>query len=359
MVTFYPGPSQLYPEIDGYLSDAFREGILSVNHRSESFMNLLRSTLDEMKNKLDIPPAYEIYFTSSATECWEIVAQSLVSRRSFHLYNGAFGQKWHEYTRLLKPEANGISFGMNDAPHLPGSVSDYEILCLTHSETSNGTVLSEESLAGLRQHFDGLIALDATSSMAGMSLPWLLGDVWFASAQKCFGMPSGLGILIVSPAAIRHAEKIAERSHYNSLLFIRDNFLKYQTPYTPNTLGIYLMGRVMKQVEPIAVVSKIISDRALGLYRFLEKEGYELLVDNESVRSNTVLAVKYATGQLAELKARLKLHEITIGNGYGEWKENTFRIANFPAISAQHIEKLKTVLAMKQDDFFEEKTNNQ
>ncbi len=79
-LSFYPGPSQLYPEVEGYLQDAYRSGILSMNHRSPAFMDMLSGILAAMHEKLAVPTDYEIYFTSSATECWEIVSQSLVEK---------------------------------------------------------------------------------------------------------------------------------------------------------------------------------------------------------------------------------------------------------------------------------------
>lgn len=343
MTTFYPGPSKLYPEIQGYLLEAYQTGILSANHRSGQFMRMLESTLAELKNKLGIPTDYEIYFTSSATECWEIVAQSFVKDKSLHLFNGAFGEKWLDYARLLKPNSVGEVFGIDELPNL-GTSGDAEVLCLTHNETSNGTAIPDEALRVLRSGFEGLIALDATSSMAGVELPWKQGDIWFASAQKCFGLPSGLGILVVSPQAIERALEIGERSHYNSLLFIRDNFIKFQTHYTPNILGIYLLGRVAEQVQPIELVSKTIKERALSWYSFLEENGFEALCTNPETRSDTVIAVNCNLGKLADLKARLLARGITIGNGYGKWKESSFRIANFPAIEASEIELLKEIL---------------
>lgn len=343
MTTFYPGPSKLYPEIQGYLLEAYQTGILSANHRSGQFMRMLESTLAELKNKLGIPTEYEIYFTSSATECWEIVAQSFIKNKSLHLFNGAFGEKWFDYARLLKSDSVGEVFGIDELPNL-GTSGDAEVLCLTHNETSNGTAIPDEALRVLRSGFKGLIALDATSSMAGVELSWEQGDIWFASAQKCFGLPSGLGILVVSPQAIERALEIGERSHYNSLLFIRDNFIKFQTHYTPNILGIYLLGRVAEQVQPIELVSKIIKERALAWYSFLEENGFEALCTNPETRSDTVVAVNCNPGKLADLKARLLARGITIGNGYGKWKESSFRIANFPAIEASEIELLKEIL---------------
>ena len=331
--TFYPGPSQLYPQVEGYLQDAYRSGILSMNHRSSAFMDLLARTLADMHSKLNIPADYEIYFTSSATECWEIVSQSLVQKSSLHAFNGAFGQKWLEYSGRLHP-VFGHSFGPEESINFEQSehFENAEILCLTHNETSNGTMISADILQKIRQQFKGLIAVDATSSMAGVAFPWVAGDVWLASVQKCFGLPPGLGVLVASPRAIARAEEIGERNHYNSLLFIRDNFLKNQTPYTPNIPGIYLLGRVMEEVPSIEAVDRQITKRATDFYKFLNENSYQILIENQEVRSPTVLAVQAGENFIKNIKAKARKEGILLGNGYGAWKNSTFRIANFPAI---------------------------
>ena len=123
-----------------------------------------------------------------------------------------------------------------------------------------------------------------------------------------------------------------------------DNFNKFQTPYTSNTLSIYLLGEVLKQVDAISDISDRIHQRAGAWYDFLLKNGYDLLVENESVRSKTVVAVQGTPSKIAEIKAIAKEAGIVLGNGYGDWKDNCFRLANFPAIADAEIHLLKQFL---------------
>jgi phosphoserine aminotransferase len=344
-LTFYPGPSQLYPQVKEYLLDAYQSGILSMNHRSTAFMDMLGHTLASLYEKLNIPPDYEIYFTTSATECWEIISQSLVEKSSLHVYNGAFGEKWTEYAQRLHP-AFAQEFDLNSLPDAEASehFAESDVLCLTHNETSNGTGLSYQSLKQIRTNYHGLIALDATSSMGGVFLPWETGDVWFASVQKCFGLPPGLGVLVVSPQAVQKALSLGRRNHYNSLLFLRDNFLKKQTPYTPNTLAIYLLGRVMQGVPPIEMVDDQIVKRAEELYDFLHDNAFEVLVDNLAIRSPTVIAVRGEEAVITSLREKALANGLVLGKGYGTWKNTTLRIANFPAITDTDVNRLKEFL---------------
>ncbi len=360
MTSFYPGPSKLYPQIEGYLQDAFKTGILSMNHRSTVFMDLMKETIELMKQKLNIPQNYGIYFTSSATENWEIVAQSLTQNHSEHHYNGAFGKKWFSYTSKIVPQTSASLFQIehtldydlfqlekneNRAEFNKKRLAEAEIICLVQNETSNGTQIGDETLQQMRRHSNALIALDVTSSLGGIDLNWALGDVWLASVQKCLGLPSGMGILICSEKAIARAEQIGDRSRYNSLLFIHDNFQKYQTHYTPNILNIYLLMRVMQQVSNIEVINQQTKKRAEDWYDFIEKKtDWNPLIKNHGVRSDTVLAIEGSVEKIEQIKTLATENNLVLGNGYGEWRHNTFRIANFPAIEMSEIEKLKNVL---------------
>lgn len=333
MITFYPGPSKVYPQVADYAIAAVREGIVSLNHRSAGFMDIVKETVRLLHEKLAIPADYHIAFVSSATECWEIVAQSLTAETSLHPYNGAFGKKWAEYAYRIKP---------------PTNVSQADVLCIVQNETSNGTQVSMETMSQFRRDFSALVAVDAVSSMAGISFDWSLADVWFASVQKCFGLPAGLAVFIYSPAALKRAEEIGENNHYNSLLFIHENFAKFQTPYTPNGFGIYLLMRVLQQVSPIADVNVITKARATTWYSFFENEladtPLHVLIKDPAVRSDTVIAIESSEAECKAIKAAAQRAGITLGNGYGDWRNTTFRIANFPAISEAEIDTLKEFL---------------
>jgi phosphoserine aminotransferase len=346
-MTFYPGPSKVYPQVGQYLQDAFAEGILSVNHRSPECMQITRQAIEGLHQKLNIPADYHIYFISSATEAWEIIAQSLTRKKSVHYYNGAFGKKWAEYAQRLVLSIEEISFGINDLPVIDKNKTYNDVICITQNETSNGTQIRD--LSPFRTAFpEAIIAVDVTSSLGGIELDYLQADVWFASVQKCLGLPAGMGLMICSPQAIERAEEINDRKYYNSLLFIHENFQKYQTHYTPNVLSIYLINKIISDISNISIISERIKRQAIDWYNFFENGRNEsfgtVLVQNSLVRSDTVIAIGGTEEQIQTIKTLTKAQNITLGNGYGTWKNTSYRIANFPAIEDFEIEKLKEVL---------------
>jgi len=343
-MTFYPGPSKVYPQVANYLQEAFAEGVLSVNHRSQEGMDVIREAIEKLHQKLNIPDDYHIYFISSATEAWEIIAQSLTQQKSLHFYNGAFGEKWANYTEKLVRSVERIPFKLNELPDLQYVSDSNNVVCVTQNETSNGTQIKD--LKPFRRTFpEAIIAVDVTSSLGGIDFDFNDGDVWFASVQKCLGLPAGMAIMICSPRAIERAEQINDRKFYNSLLFIHENFQKFQTHYTPNMLDIYLVKKIMQEIPNVSIISENTKKRANIWYDFFENSSIKCLVKNPEVRSDTVLTIEGTEEQIIQIKALTKANKITVGNGYGSWKNTTFRIANFPAIEDFEIETLIQLLS--------------
>ena len=344
MISFYPGPSRVHDEIPEYVHDAYEKGILSINHRSEEFIKISERTITLLKEKLEIPPDYTVFYTTSATECWEIIAQSVITNTSFHFYNGAFGKKWYEYTSRICAGATAFPFDHNDLIavkklRLPKEAG---VVCVTQNETSNGTQINDVTLQAMRTRYpQHLIAVDATSSMAGIVLDFRQADIWFASVQKCFGLPAGLGLMICSPAAMQKVSDAGEKNHYNSLLFMAEMMEKWQTPFTPNVLNIYLLMRVLENSQTIREVHTKIEERYRQWVNVLnEKESLRHLIDNEEARSFTVVPVKATDSLVASVKSRARKNGFLLGEGYGDLKASTFRIANFPAIRKKEIEAL-------------------
>lgn len=349
MISFYPGPSRVYDDVPRYVKAAHRKGILSLNHRSEPFMKMMEKTVALMKDKLDIPASYQVYFTTSATECWEIIAQSLIREKSIHLHNGAFGAKWFDYTRRIRPGASAIVFHREQLLSPDSIFNEGDVICITQNETSNGTQVSCDTIAAIRKKNPGhLMAVDATSSMGGVHLDFSCADVWLASVQKCFGLPAGLGILICSPQAIARMKELNESGHYNSLTLVHDMMLKWQTSCTPNVLGIYLLMRVMKKVKPVAILHARLEER-MKAWETLLSHGETLrpLITNKAVRSITVVAVQGDESAVTSVKKKAERAGFLLGDGYGDLKKKTFRIANFPALKRKEVQGLMKFLYKK------------
>lgn len=348
MITFAPGPSKVYDALPRYMQDAYMQGILSANHRSSVFMNLYQETEQLMREKLHMPADYKLLFTSSATENWEIISQSVVEKASFHIYSGSFGKKWLEYAKHIIPATEALKIEANQSIDVPNLAigEAFDLIAVTQNETANASQVPMSVLKELEEKYpEKMIAVDTTSSMGGIELDFSLADIWYASVQKCFGLPAGLGILIVSPKAIEKAKRKGEKGRYNSLNFILENAAGYQTHYTPNVFGIYLLNRVLKDLEEIQQVDTRLRKRMLKLETAIAKSPkFRLLVDNEATRSTTVLAVSGSEELISSVKKAAEKEGMQLGSGYGPLKPTSFRIANFPAITDEEFDRLISFL---------------
>lgn len=364
-MNFYPGPSKVYPQVKNWLNEAYETDILSIQHRSQKFMDIYENIVKNLQEKYTIPEDYTIIFTSSATECWHILNDSFSETNGYHFFNGAFGKKWFEYRKANYPKTTfGIEFTINEEledsffQQIPQNNYLPNIICLCQNETSNATQISQKTLSEIRQNRQNdFIFVDATSSWGGQNLNFSDADVWFASTQKCFGLPAGLGIMVLSPNLIDFYKKNNEvipttnptddkykPKRYNELSFLIEKANQFQTTYTPNVLNIYLLSKAMDFVPNISVTSQKLEKRANDLYEFLEENNYKLLVENKKVRSQTVLSIELNEPKLSFLKQKAIQSNIVLGNGYGKWKKNTFRIANFPQHTDKEFERLKEFL---------------
>ena len=88
----------------------------------------------------------------------------------------------------------------------------------------------------------------------------------------------------------------------------------WQTTYTPNVLSIALLEKVLagRNWE-----EKSLINRANKLYSFFESNPQigTLLVQEPSLRSNTVLAVQASEEQITSIKSKAKQAGFLLGNG--------------------------------------------
>ncbi len=349
MITFNVGPSKINPKVRQYLTDAYDNHILSISHRSKEFDDFSEKCLQLLHQKLNIPSDYKILYTGSATESWEIIAQDIVSSKAIHFFNGEFGKKWFEYAKFINSETVGHKYNEKEPIQLSNYTiaNDTEMLGFTLNETSTGTKVDKNVILEAKKICpNALISIDTTSCIGGVAIDFELYDIIYGSVQKCFGLPAGLGLLIVSPKAIEKAKQKNVVGRYNSLLTMLEQIKKFQTNYTPNVLNIYLLYRVLDNSMPIKEIDTLVRNRAYNLYHFVSTlQGFHLHVNNKEVQSDTVLTVGSTPENIIKIKKEAKLAGIELGSGYGSLKDTTFRIANFPSITEEEIETLKSFLS--------------
>jgi len=341
-IYFTPGPSQLYPTVPYHIKVALKQEILSISHRSKQFERIFKDTVNGLRQLMNIPTSHRIFFLSSSLEAMERILQNSVERYSFHLVNGPFSQRWYQFSLELGKDAKKIEVPFGEGFDLDKiNVFDKsEIICLTQNETGTGVMIPVDHIHRLKLRYPNkLLAVDIVSSAPYPEIDFSLVDIAFFSVQKGFGLPAGLSVLIVT-------DKILKKSSgtYHSFTVLNNFFEKNQTPETPNVLGIYLLGKVCQEMLKIGKekIVKEIDEKAVMIYEFFEKnKRFCPFVKDKKFRSKTTIVLQSIKNKnVNQVVEFLEKKGMIVGKGYGQFKENQIRIANFPAHSVNSVKKL-------------------
>ena len=348
-IFFTPGPAQLYPTVESHVFNALKENIGSISHRGKQFQVIYQEADQNIRALLGVPQDFKIFFTGSATEIWERILQNTVESHSTHFVNGSFSKKFYEFstelgntaTKFEVPFGSGFDINTYEIP------SETELICVTHNETSSGVMMPANDIHTLRaKNPNAIIAVDAVSSVPYPQFDFTAIDSVFFSVQKGMGLPAGLGVWLVNDRCIEKANALKAKGKsigtYHSLPSLLSNGSKFETPSTPNVLGIYLLAKVTGDMlhKGVDTIRKETDLKASKLYAFAEKSALlDIFVQNPAHRSPTVL-VANTSGEAADLIAKLKTKGIVLGAGYGNYKDKQVRFANFPAVSVEQVDWL-------------------
>ena len=351
-IYFTPGPSQLSEGVSDYIKEAIDNDICSISHRSEEFKDIYKKADMGVRGVLNVPDDYQVFFLSSATEAMERVVQNCVLDKSFHLVGGVFGNRFYQtaidygkHAHIHKIESDK-GFSIKDADIPEGT----EVICVTQCETSTGGIVPNEVIRSMYQsHPDTLTILDAVSGVPHMDIDWSVTHGAFLSVQKGFGLPAGLGVVILSPCAIERHRFVLEGGgnigSYHSFESLLKNAEKKYTPETPNVLNLYLLGRVCDDMleKGISIIREETREKMQLLTELVEStDKLSFYIKDAHFRSETVVVLD-VIGKVSDLVKDAKEHGIVISIGYGEMKDTQIRIANFTAHTVDDIKKLVAV----------------
>lgn len=344
---YTPGPAQLFHTVPYHLQQALKEDIASISHRSKEFESVVIRTKKNLRSLLDIPDNYEIFFTSSANEIWERIIQNLIIHSSHHFVNGAFSKKFYSFTQSYRKTSSQTVVGDGHEFTDMSVPNEAELISVTINETSIGYQFDQENLKQLRnENPDKLISADIVSATPSIPLDLSLVDTAYFSVQKCFGLPAGLGVWLVNDRCIDRSNQISHSDHitgsYHSIHSLLNKSKENQTPETPNMLGIYLLMKVTGDMLERGVKSirnETIYKSTL-IYQLMEElDWMKPFISSKINRSKTVCVAEVPLGNEKALE-HFSRKNIQLGKGYGPYKKNHIRIANFPTHSKEQIEMM-------------------
>ena len=356
-IFFTPGPSQLYPTVSQHIQNATREQIGSISHRGKKFQMIFQEMKESLIDVLNIPPNYEIFLTSSATEIWERIIQNLIINSSHHFVNGSFSQRFFNFTTAYKLKSTSQISNFNQEFNDFEVPNSAELISITQNETSIGYTFNPAKIKKIRENNPNkLIALDLVSAVPATPVNLNLVDTAYFSVQKCFGLPAGMGIWIVGPKCFEVSKEKESKNEivgsYHSLSELKRSGDKNQTPETPNILSLYLLKNVLNdmQLKGIKAIQNETKYKSALIYQIFDKTSKLKTIIPQSFNRSKTVCVSEIVGGNKGLIEYLKSKNIIIGSGYGDFKSKHIRIANFPAHSKESIEMLVDEISKYFDD---------
>jgi aspartate aminotransferase-like enzyme len=345
---FIPGPTWVRPAI---LQEMMRP---MIGHRSPEFRELfgrIRAGLREIfATQQDT-----LVITASGTGVMQAALENCVNRRVLVTTCGAFSERWFTIAQSLGFEVDRLDAGWGNAvdpdalaDHLAARRTSYDAVTLTHNETSTGVANDLESLARVirEESPDTLILADAVSSLGGIPLQfdaWEL-DVAFASVQKGLALPPGITVVATSARAIERGRKHPYKGLYFDLVNYKKKADEDTVPSTPSIPHIYGLARQLDDILHVeGLENRFERHRRMRDITIERTSRFAKLAGDPAHASPTVSALE-PVKRPEDLRNEMKKRGYTIGGGYGEWKEKTFRIGHMGDISVDALNAMLDVL---------------
>jgi aspartate aminotransferase-like enzyme len=343
-----PGPTEVSQEI-------LREQThYLIGHRDKAFSKLYGGITPKLSKFFELPEDCKPTVTTSSGTLWfDIVGRSIVKKKALACINGAFSERFGKTIRACGKKADfvEVDWGKAVKPNMIAEKlesGEYDTLVICHNETSTGVrnPIHEVGKLVRRDYPDVILAIDSVSSMAGdKTVPSEIGcDIIFASTQKCFALPPGLAVGLVSDRAIERAREVPNRGSYTDLAKIFEFEKKHQTPFTPNITLLYALNKRMDLLLEETYDRVYLRHKAMAEYTQQWAKKYFALFPEPGYESITVTCIQNTSGKsVAELNEKLAEKGFIISNGYGKLKEKTFRIGH---MGEWNLAGIKEVIAL-------------
>lgn len=347
-----PGPTPIPDFIQKILS----QGV--IYHRSEEF-KILYAQNRTLFQQLFLTQNRILTLTGSGTYAMEFALANLNPKEVIlGVSFGKFSQRWLDIAQQYGRKIYEVSAPWGEAPSTQAILTaleqapDVSVLCLTHSETSTGTRLDIERIIYeaklLRPNL--LVLVDGITSVGAMPLytdNWGI-DMVFTSSQKALGCPPGVSFCAVSETYLQRAVSAGYAFNLDKYLKSDDKNL---TPFTPATLEIMAVNASLKYILTHSLPTWWNEKHQLA--QFTRKKGQEIGLNLWSQQPcDSLTAFRLPTHITAsDLTQYLqKEHNILIGKGQGEFKEQIIRISHLgytpQSITDQALKGISTFLGV-------------
>jgi alanine-glyoxylate transaminase/serine-glyoxylate transaminase/serine-pyruvate transaminase len=351
-----PGPTPVHPRILNALS------LPTISHVSPVLVDELKESLINLKSIVFCQTGEPFIIAGAGTLAMEMAMLNTVAggERMLILSQGFFG---------LRMEKIAKSFGL-DCDVLQGeerkavepevlvdriSRQTYAAVVATHVDTATGICAPVREYAGIIKERGALFVVDGVCATGGIEErmdDWGV-DIVLTAAQKCFGVPPGLAVLVVSERALKKRESMETiPAYYSDLLnwlpIMKDPSKYFSTPCV-NEIRAFNEGTKIMLEEGMESRFARHSRVAQTIRTALLEFGFSFVPDDPYL-ADTLSVVRYPEGVGDEIfRKTFAENGVIVAGGLGQLAGKVFRIGHMGNLSFSQVnfalDALKKTLA--------------
>lgn len=206
-----PGPIEFAPEVLRAM------GMATTSHVAPDFLEVFGVALERLRRVFFAPGGQPFVVAGSGTLAMDMAAANLIEPgdKALVINHGVFGDRFGEILARYGADVTRVRASVvGGAPaidEVEGVLrqNSYQIMTITHVDTSTAVAADVEALTALGRDYGALVVVDGVCSVAGEAL---LQDEWgvdlaLTASQKAIGVPPGLALVMAGPRAIEAFRK--------------------------------------------------------------------------------------------------------------------------------------------------------
>lgn len=339
-----PGPSPVHPRIIQSLS------LPTVSHVSPVLVGEFKKALANLKKIVFCEKGEPFIIAGAGTLAMEMALLNIIEKgkRLLVLSQGFFGQRMVQIAQSFSLDCDLIESEWGKAV-LPEELEkklserEYEAVVSTHVDTCTGACAPVSDYAEILKNYDIFFIIDGVCATGGIEErmdDWGV-DVILTAAQKCFGAPPGLAILIVSEKAMKKRRSMgAIPAYYSDLLnwlpIMNDPSKYFSTPCVNEIRSFYESTKIVLE-EGMEQRFLRHARVARAIRAALSELGFAFFTQ-EPFLADTLSVVKYPEG-VEDLSFRTAYNEngVVVAGGLGETAGKVFRIGHMGNLSLSQV----------------------
>ncbi len=340
-----PGPTPVHPRIINRLS------LPTISHVSPVFVREFKEALSNLKKIVFCERGKSFIVAGAGTLAMEMTLVNLLGKgeKALVVSQGYFGQRMGDIAKTFGFEYDVIQSPWGSAVQ-PEQLREqlekknYSLVVSTHVDTATGSCAPVREYAQAVREKEALFAVDGVCATGGIEermTDWGV-DVILTAAQKCFGVPPGLAVLVFSEKAMDKRKSLESvHAYYGDILnwlpVMEDPSRYFSTPCV-NEIRAFSEGARVMLDEGMDVRFKRHQKSARALRAGLKSLGFSFFTDDKFFADTLSLPVYPRGVEDRAFRERLAEKRVIVAGGLGRLKGKVFRIGHMGNISYSQIE---------------------